>query len=295
MARPLRSRIGVLGRAPRERPLVSREALARTAGPGGAGRPRHPVIRVHDVTKTYELGQIRVRALRNVSMRIDSGDLVAIMGSSGSGKSTLMNILGCLDVPTSGRYEIDGVDVSQMDEDDLADLRNRKIGFVFQSFNLVPRTSALVNVELPLAYAGLRGAQRRARAERALRSVGMGHRLNHQPAELSGGQQQRVAVARAIVTNPSLILADEPTGNLDSHSSEDVLRIFARLNEEARTVILITHEPDVAEQAKRVIRLSDGEIVEDRRTLGVDDPPPVVRDQKSAHPAVEQSVVRARQ
>ena len=243
--------------------------------------------------KTYELGQIRVRALRNVSLRIDSGDLVAIMGSSGSGKSTLMNILGCLDVPTSGRYEIDGVDVSQMDEDDLADLRNRKIGFVFQSFNLVPRTSALVNVELPLAYAGLRGAQRRARAERALRSVGMGHRLNHQPAELSGGQQQRVAVARAIVTNPSLILADEPTGNLDSHSSEDVLRIFARLNEEARTVVLITHEPDVAEQAKRVIRLSDGEIVEDRRMLGVDDPPPVVRDQKSAHPAVEQSVAGA--
>jgi putative ABC transport system ATP-binding protein len=231
--------------------------------------------------------------LRNVSMRIDSGDLVAIMGSSGSGKSTLMNILGCLDVPTSGRYEIDGVDVSQMDEDDLADLRNRKIGFVFQSFNLVPRTSALVNVELPLAYAGLRGAQRRARAERALRSVGMGHRLNHQPAELSGGQQQRVAVARAIVTNPSLILADEPTGNLDSHSSEDVLRIFARLNEEARTVVLITHEPDVAEQAKRVIRLSDGEIVEDQRTLGVDDPPPVVRDQKSAHPPVAGSVAGA--
>jgi putative ABC transport system ATP-binding protein len=293
MARPLRSRIGILGRAPRQRPLVRREGFPSTAAPGGAERPRHPVIRVHDVTKTYELGQIRVRALRNVSMRIDSGDLVAIMGSSGSGKSTLMNILGCLDVPTSGRYEIDGVDVSQMDEDDLADLRNRKIGFVFQSFNLVPRTSALVNVELPLAYAGLRGAQRRARAERALRSVGMGHRLNHQPAELSGGQQQRVAVARAIVTNPSLILADEPTGNLDSHSSEDVLRIFARLNEEARTVVLITHEPDVAEQAKRVIRLSDGEIVEDQRTLGVDDPPPVVRDQKSAHPPVAGSVAGA--
>jgi putative ABC transport system ATP-binding protein len=293
MARPLRSRIGIRGRAPRERPLVKREALGGTAGPGGAERPRHPVIRVHEVTKTYELGQIRVRALRNVSLRIDPGDLVAIMGSSGSGKSTLMNILGCLDAPTSGRYAIDGVDVGQMDEDDLSDLRNRKIGFVFQSFNLVPRTSALVNVELPLAYAGLRGAQRRARAERALRSVGMGHRLNHQPAELSGGQQQRVAVARAIVTNPSLILADEPTGNLDSHSSEDVLRIFARLNEEARTVVLITHEPDVAEQAKRVIRLSDGEIVEDRRMLGVDDPPPVVRDQKSAHPPAEQGLAKA--
>jgi putative ABC transport system ATP-binding protein len=248
---------------------------------------------VHDVTKTYELGQIRVRALRNVSLRIDAGDLVAIMGSSGSGKSTLMNILGCLDVPTSGRYEIDGLDVSRMDEDDLSDLRNRKIGFVFQSFNLVPRTSAVVNVELPLAYAGLRGAERRQRAERALRSVGMGHRLNHQPAELSGGQQQRVAVARAIVTNPSLILADEPTGNLDSHSSEDVLRIFARLNEEGRTVVLITHEPDVAAQAKRVIRLSDGEIVEDERTREVRDAPPAVADQKSAHPPLDAGLAGA--
>ncbi len=238
---------------------------------------------MHDVGKVFELGQIRVRALRDISLRIDSGDLVAIMGSSGSGKSTLMNILGCLDIPTSGHYEIDGVDVRQMDEDDLADLRNRKIGFVFQSFNLVPRTSALVNVELPLAYAGLRGAARRGRAERALRSVGMGHRLDHQPAELSGGQQQRVAVARALVTNPALILADEPTGNLDSHSTEDVLGIFARLNEEGRTVVLITHEPDVAEQSKRVIRLSDGEIVEDDRSLGVHDAPPVLHRQKSAH------------
>jgi putative ABC transport system ATP-binding protein len=205
------------------------------------------------------------------------------MGSSGSGKSTLMNILGCLDMPTSGHYLIDGVDVAHMDEDDLADLRNRKIGFVFQSFNLVPRTSALVNVELPLAYAGLKGAERRLRAETALRSVGVGNRQHHLPAELSGGQQQRAAVARAIVTNPSLILADEPTGNLDSHSTEDVLRIFARLNEEGRTVVLITHEPDVAEQAKRVIRLSDGVVVEDRRLIGVHDAPPVLRRQKSAH------------
>jgi len=238
---------------------------------------------VHEVSKVFDLGQIRVRALRNVSLRIDTGDLVAIMGSSGSGKSTLMNILGCLDVPTSGRYEIDGVDVSEMDEDDLADLRNRKIGFVFQSFNLVARTSALVNVELPLAYAGLRGAERRKRAERALRSVGMANRMRHHPSELSGGQQQRVAVARAIVTNPALILADEPTGNLDSHSTEDVLRIFAHLNEEGRTVVLITHEPDVAEQSKRVIRLSDGQVVEDRRTLGVHDAPPVLQSQKSGH------------
>jgi putative ABC transport system ATP-binding protein len=269
-------------RVPRTRPLVAREASGDT-GVQAARTPPHPVIDVHEITKVFDLGQIQVRALRNVSLRIDTGDLVAIMGSSGSGKSTLMNILGCLDVPTSGRYAIDGVDVSRMDEDDLSDLRNRKIGFVFQSFNLVARTSALVNVELPLAYAGLRGAERRKRAERALRSVGMANRMHHEPSELSGGQQQRVAVARAIVTNPSLILADEPTGNLDSHATEDVLRIFARLNEEGRTVVLITHEPDVAEQSKRVIRLSDGEIVEDRRTLGVHDAPPALQAQKSAH------------
>jgi len=266
--------------------------VARAPAGGGAPGPRHPVIQVHEVTKIFELGQIRVRALRNVSLRIDIGDLVAIMGSSGSGKSTLMNILGCLDVPTSGRYEIDGVDVSQMDEDDLADLRNRKIGFVFQSFNLVPRTSALINVELPLAYAGLKGAERRRRAERALNSVGMGNRMHHMPAELSGGQQQRAAVARALVTNPSLILADEPTGNLDSHSTEDVLRIFARLNEEGRTVVLITHEPDVAAQTKRVIRLSDGEVVEDRRLHGLHEPPPAVHHQKSAHHTIDGAVAQ---
>jgi putative ABC transport system ATP-binding protein len=292
MRRPRRPRGQAAARTPRSRPLVARVAPQR--GIGAPAGQRRPVIEVHDVSKVFELGQIRVRALRNVSLKIETGDLVAIMGSSGSGKSTLMNILGCLDVPTSGRYLIDGVDVSRMDEDDLSDLRNRKIGFVFQSFNLVARTSALVNVELPLAYAGLRGAARRKRAEQALRSVGMGHRLEHQPSELSGGQQQRVAVARAIVTNPALILADEPTGNLDSHSTEDVLGIFARLNEEGRTVVLITHEPDVAEQSKRVIRLSDGRIVEDQRTLGVHDPPPLVRDQKSAHAPIRPGAVEAR-
>jgi putative ABC transport system ATP-binding protein len=234
------------------------------------------VIRLREASKTYELGQVKVQALRDVSLEIERGDLVAIMGSSGSGKTTLMNIIGCLDVPSRGHYEIDGVDVARMDEDDLSDLRNRKIGFVFQSFNLVARTSALANVELPLAYAGLHAAERRRRAARALASVGMADRLAHQPSELSGGQQQRVAVARAIVTNPALVLADEPTGNLDSHSTRDVLRIFARLNAEGRTVVLITHEPDVAAQAKRVVRLSDGAVVEDRRQLPVDDPPPAL-------------------
>jgi putative ABC transport system ATP-binding protein len=293
MRRPSRRHLRVNPRAPRSQPLHARAlpAVRRTSLGDGGGR--HPVIQVREVSKTYDLGQIHVRALRSVSLQIDRGDFVAIMGSSGSGKSTLMNILGCLDTPTTGRYEIDGVDVAHMDEDDLSDLRNRKIGFIFQSFNLVPRTSALANVELPLAYAGLKGAARRRQAERALSSVGMKNRLHHQPSELSGGQQQRVAVARAIVTNPTLILADEPTGNLDSHSTEDVLRIFARLNAEGRTVVLITHEPDVAEQAKRVIRLSDGKVIEDHRSRSVRDAPPELRSQKSAHPT-DAGVVKAR-
>ncbi len=275
-------------RVARERPLIGRRGRS-SAPPGRSARPRPPAILVRDVVKTYELGQIKVRALREVSLRIDRGDFVAIMGSSGSGKSTLMNILGCLDVPTSGSYRIDGVDVRSLDEDDLSDLRSRKIGFVFQSFNLVARTSALANVELPLAYAGVDRRARRQRAQEALGAVGMANRLHHQSSELSGGQQQRVAVARAIVTNPTLILADEPTGNLDSHSTEDVLAIFARLNAEGRTVVLITHEPDVAEQAKRVISLSDGKVVEDLRITGVTEPPPALHRQKSSHPDVVQA------
>jgi len=229
-------------------------------------RPR-PVIVVEDVRRTYQVTEdLAVHALDGVSLRIETGELVAIMGSSGSGKSTLMNMLGCLDLPTSGRYLLDGVDVRDMDEDEQSDLRNRKIGFVFQAFNLVPRTSALANVELPLSYAGLSRAERRSRALGALDAVGMGSRVHHLPSELSGGQQQRVAVARAIVTNPSLILADEPTGNLDSRSTHDVLAIFERLNDEGRTVVLITHEDDVAARARRVIRLADGRVQSDERT-----------------------------
>jgi putative ABC transport system ATP-binding protein len=221
--------------------------------------------------------------LKGVSLDIGSGEMVALMGASGSGKTTLMNLLGCLDRPTSGRYWLDGEEISELSPVQRADLRNRKIGFVFQSFNLVARTSAVANVELPLAYAGLPRPERRRRAARALASVGMADRLHHLPSELSGGQQQRVAVARAIVTNPALVLADEPTGNLDSHSTTEVLRIFARLHATGRTVVLITHEPDVAARARRVIRLSDGQVVEDRRAVGVRDAPPVVHTQKSVH------------
>jgi putative ABC transport system ATP-binding protein len=228
-------------------------------------RRRPPVIDVQAVHRVYRASErVVVRALDGVSLRIERGEFVAIMGSSGSGKSTLMNIIGCLDTPTEGRYRLDGTDVRDIADDDLADLRNRKIGFVFQSFNLVPRTSALANVELPLSYAGIKRAERRRRAVAALAAVGLGDRLDHEPSELSGGQQQRAAVARAIVTNPSLILADEPTGNLDSHATAEVLGVFERLHAEGRTVVIITHEPDVAERAQRIVRLADGRVVEDQ-------------------------------
>src|SRR5947209_7125524 len=213
---------------------------------------------------------VEVHALRGVTLAIEQGDWVTIMGASGSGKTTLMTIIGCLDVPTSGHYLLDGIDVSSLDDRELADVRNSKIGFVFQSFNLLARTTALQNVELPLAYAGLKGRARRRLALAALDAVGLANRTSHVPSELSGGQQQRVAVARAIATNPALILADEPTGNLDSVSTEEVLEVFGRLNAEGRTVVIITHEPDVAAHAKRVVRLRDGVIVEDHRQTPVD-------------------------
>ena len=222
-----------------------------------------PIIDLHDVVKQYGAGESAIFALDGVSLSIFPGEYVAIMGASGSGKSTLMNVIGALDIPTSGEYYLDGIDMASLDENQLAIVRGRKIGFIFQSFNLIPRTSALANVELPLAYQGIKIKERRMRALKALDLVGLSDRLTHEPTELSGGQQQRVAVARALVTKPALLLADEPTGALDSKSTADLLDLFDLVNAAGRTVVLITHEADVAERAKRTIRMRDGKIIED--------------------------------
>ncbi len=246
-----------------------------SSGPGPAPdhvrlkprRPRPPVIDLVDVRKTYHMGDIAVHALRGVSLRVQRGEFVSIMGASGSGKTTLMNIIGCLDAPSHGVYRLSGRDVRGLDDDTLSDVRNLTIGFVFQTYNLIPRVRAVANVELPLSYAGVPREQRRARALEALDSVGLGHRVDHLPSELSGGQQQRVAVARALVTNPALILADEPTGNLDSASGAEVLELFERLNGEGRTIMLITHEQDIAQHARRIIRVRDGKVISDQSSM----------------------------
>ncbi len=256
-------------------PTTANPAAANPAA-AEAPRRRPAVIELRRISKIYGVGDIEVHALKDISLDIERGDFVAIMGASGSGKSTLMNVIGCLDVATKGRYRLAGTDVGNLTDDEQATIRNRRIGFIFQSFNLIPRTTALVNVELPLVYAGVKRGERRDRAIAALERVGLGARIDHMPNQLSGGQQQRVAIARAIVTNPAIILADEPTGALDSTSTAEVLSIFEELNMERRTVVVITHEDEVAVHAKRVVRFRDGEIVSDVRQATIRGLPPNV-------------------
>ena len=225
-----------------------------------------PVVALRGIKKIYQMGDVEVQALRGVDLDIEQGEMVAIMGPSGSGKSTLMNIIGCLDVPSEGSFQIDGTDVSRLKDDDLAAIRCRKIGFVFQSFNLLPRTTALANVELPLIYAGVSGRERHKRAQESLQMVGLGERQHHKPNELSGGQQQRVAIARALINRPSMILADEPTGNLDTRTSIEIMELFQRLNlEQNITIVFVTHNPETADYCERVVRIRDGVIESDER------------------------------
>ena len=227
--------------------------------------PGPVVIEIEGVTRLYKMGEEIVHALRGVNVTVHRNEYLAIMGPSGSGKSTLMNMLGCLDTPTSGKYFFNGKNVSEMDDNELADIRNREIGFVFQTFNLLPRSTSLANVELPLIYAGLGLGERRARAEQVLRNVGLGDRMGHKPNELSGGQRQRVAIARALVNSPSIILADEPTGNLDSRTGEEIMQLFEDLYAQGNTIIVVTHEEDIARHARRIVRLRDGLIESDLR------------------------------
>ncbi len=247
-------------------------------------------LEVTDLTKVYQMGEtVEVHALRGVSFRVDEGELVAVMGPSGSGKSTIMNVLGCLDRPSTGSYRIDGQEVATLDDTELAVVRNKRIGFVFQSFNLLARTSAVQNVELPLVYnrAGLSARDRRARAATALETVGLGDRLDHKPNELSGGQQQRVAIARALVNNPTIILADEPTGNLDSIASAEIMAIFQRLNREQNiTIVFVTHEPDIAAHTRRILRMRDGRLVADERVAQ-----PMIADPEGARRVSEQEEI----
>ncbi|MFN8467498.1 MAG: ABC transporter ATP-binding protein [Caldilineaceae bacterium] len=225
-----------------------------------------PVVALRGIKKIYQMGDVEVQALRGLDLDIEQGEMVAIMGPSGSGKSTLMNIIGCLDVPSEGSFQIDGTDVSRLKDDDLAAIRCRKIGFVFQSFNLLPRTSALANVELPLIYAGVSGRERHKRAQESLQMVGLGDRQRHKPNELSGGQQQRVAIARALINRPSMILADEPTGNLDTKTSIEIMELFQRLNlDQNITIVFVTHNPETADYCERVVRIRDGVIESDER------------------------------
>ncbi|HEY3408350.1 MAG TPA: ABC transporter ATP-binding protein [Propionicimonas sp.] len=242
-----------------------------------ANRVGRPVIDLRGVFKTYGEGETAVHAVDGVDLTVERGDYVAVMGASGSGKSTLMNIIGCLDVPTKGSYRLDGVEVRLLNDQQQSKIRNRKIGFVFQNFNLIARTTALSNVELPMAYAGVSGRERRRRALAALDLVGLAPRVDHTSAELSGGQQQRVAIARAVVTEPVLLLADEPTGALDSHSTDEVLDLFDNLSAAGRTLVVITHEEEVASHAKRVIKMRDGMIASDLRITAVTAPPPRLR------------------